>query len=73
MTEPTGSLYQREEMRRGAGLKRKTKGHGLLNLVVKFMPSVSVAPGSWVWIPGVELALLIKPCCGGVTHKIEED
>ena len=26
-----------------------------------------------VQIPGADIALLIKPCCGGVPHKIEED
>ena len=42
-------------------------------IVVKFGPSASVAQGSQVQILGADLALLIKPCCGGIPHKIEED
>ena len=46
----------------------------LSGIVVKFMCSASVAWGSLVWTLGVDLALLIKPCCGGrPTYKIEED
>ena len=41
--------------------------------MVKFVHSTSAAQGSQVRIPGVDLALLIKPCCGGVPHKIGED
>ena len=41
--------------------------------VVKFARSALVAWGSQVRILGVDLALLIKPCCGGVPLKIEED
>ena len=41
--------------------------------MVKFAQSTSVAKGSQVQIPGADLALLIKPCCGGIPHKIEED
>ena len=42
-------------------------------IVVKFTHSASVAQHSQVRIPGTELAPLIKPCCGGIPHKIEED
>ena len=41
--------------------------------VVKFAHSSSVAWGLQVWIPGADLPLLIKPCCGGIPHKTEED
>ena len=43
------------------------------SVVVKFVCSTSAASGSQVQIPGVDLAPLIKPCCGGSPHKIEED
>ena len=35
--------------------------------------SYSVAQGLQVQIPGADLALLIKPCCGGIPHETEED
>ena len=43
--------------------------------MVKFVHSASVAWGSQVLIPGLDLhtAQLNKPCCGGIPHKIEED
>ena len=41
--------------------------------VVKFARSASATQGSQIRILGMALALLIKPCCGGVPHKIEED
>ena len=41
--------------------------------VVKFACSASAAQDSQVWIPGADLALLVKPHCGGVPHKIEKD
>ena len=41
--------------------------------MVKFVRSASVARVSQVQILGMDLALLIAPCCGGVPHKIEED
>ena len=31
---------------------------------VKFVPSTLAAQGSPIWILGLDLALLIKPCCG---------
>ena len=37
--------------------------------MVKFARSTSAAQGSPVWILGVDLALLIRPCCGGVPHR----
>ena len=41
---------------------------------VKFAPSASVVQGSQVRIPGADMALLDKPCCGRhPTHKVEED
>ena len=42
--------------------------------MVKFVRSASVARGSPVWIPGMDMALLDKPCCGrSPTYKVEED
>ena len=41
--------------------------------VVKFTHTALVAWSSWVWIPGTDLVSLIKPCCGNISHKIEED
>ena len=41
---------------------------------LKFAPSASVAWSSWVRIPGVDVALFDKPCCGRhPTCKVEED
>ena len=41
---------------------------------VKFARSASGARGSPVQIPGVDTALLVKPCCGRrPTYKVEED
>ena len=45
----------------------------LSGVVVKVTHSASVAHCSQVWIPGMALAPLIKPCCGGFPHKIEEN
>ena len=45
--------------------------HG--GLVVKFRCSASVAQGSQVRIPLTDLAPLLKPCCGDIPHKEEED
>ena len=41
--------------------------------MVQFARSTSVVHGWQAWIPGVGLAPLIKPQCGGIPHKIEED
>ena len=42
--------------------------------VVKFTHPASAAWGSLVWIPGADMALLGKPCCGWrLTYKVEED
>ena len=48
-------------------------GGWLGGIVVKFARFASVVWGSQVWILGMDLALLIKPHCGGTPHKIEED
>ena len=42
-------------------------------IVVKVMHFASVAQGLQVQILGVDLAPFIKPSCGGIPHKIEED
>ena len=42
-------------------------------VAVKFVCSVSVVAGSQVQILGADLAQLIRSCCGGVSHKLEED
>ena len=42
-------------------------------IVLKFARSALAAWGSQVWVPGAELAPLVKPCCGGIPYKIEED
>ena len=43
-------------------------------IVVKFTRSASVARGSRVRIPGVDMALLGLPCCGRrPTYRVEED
>ena len=40
---------------------------------VKCVCSSSAAWGSWVRIPGVDMAPLVKPCCGRrPTYKVEE-
>ena len=42
--------------------------------VVKFPHSTLVVQGSQVRIPGADMALLGKPCCGRhPTYKVEED
>ena len=41
---------------------------------VKFTRSASAAWSLPVRIPGVDMAPLVKPCCGGhPTYKVEED
>ena len=41
-------------------------------VVVKLMRSALVAQGSQVRMLGAYRATLVKPCCGGVPHEIEE-
>ena len=52
--------------------KRDCKGQPS-GVVVKFAQPVLAAQGSQVQIAGVDLAPLVKPCCGDIPHKIEED
>ena len=42
-------------------------------VVIQFACSTSVARGWQVWILGVDLALLVKPCHSVIPQKIEED
>ena len=42
-------------------------------IVVKFTHSALVARGLQVRILGADLAVLIKPHCGSIPHKVEED
>ena len=53
----------------------KSKAGGLPHgAAVKCAHSALVARAPPVWIPGVEMALLGKPCCGRCsTYKVEED
>ena len=43
-------------------------GVGTGPVAAKFMHTTSVAQGSPVWILGVDIAPLIKPCSGGIPH-----
>ena len=54
-------------------LKRWVMGGQPGGAVVKFVHSGLVAWGSRVQIPGVDLAPLVRPHCGGIPHKMEED
>ena len=42
-------------------------------MLVKFMHSASVVWGLQVWIPGADLALLVQPCCDGISRETEEE
>ena len=42
-------------------------------IVVKFVYSALVDWGSQVQTLGMDLALLVKTCYGGIPHKIAED
>ena len=53
--------------------KMQERGGQPGGVVVKFACSALAARGLQVWIPWVDLAPLVKPCCGGIPHKIEED
>ena len=43
------------------------------DIVFKFMHSALAAQDLQIPIPGTEIALPVKPHCGGTPHKIEED
>ena len=59
---------------RGRQSKSKVVQGRPVGAAVKFAHSASVAQGSPVRIPGADMALLIKPCCGRrPTYKVEED
>ena len=44
-----------------------------IGVVVKFVSSILAAEGLQLQFPDVDLAPLIKTCCGGIPRKIEED
>ena len=51
----------------------KSRGR-LGSAAVKFTHSALAARGLSIWIPGADMALLGKPCCGRhPTYKVEED
>ena len=50
-------------------MTRKRMMRGLpAGVVVKFTHSALAAQGSRVRIPGMDLHMVHKPCCGGITH-----
>ena len=68
----------REQRRKERERKEKRKVNKALRrwpggVVVRFVHSASVARGSQVQVPGTDLALLVKPCCGGIPHEMEGD
>ena len=73
---PTGHLpcspWQILKERRGT-VKNASLGGWPGGQVVKCACSTSAAQGSQVQIPGADVAPLIKPHCGGVPPKVEED
>ena len=42
------------------------------SVVVNFTPSASMAQSSQAQIAGMDPAPLVKPCCGGIPHKVEK-
>ena len=54
-------------------LEKSESGVWRGGVVFKFAHSTSAAQGLQVRIPGVDPALLIKPCSGSVPHKMEGD
>ena len=52
----------------------KIRGGKPNDTAVKFARSASEARGPPVWMLGVDMSPLIKPCCGRhPTYKVEED
>ena len=55
-------------------ITKKFRGQGWPGcVVVRFVCSALQAGGSQVPTTGTDLALLIKPHCGGIPYKLEED
>ena len=52
----------------------KNEGRGWCSgVVVEFTGSTLAAWVLWVPISNADPVLLVRPCCGGIPHKIEED
>ena len=62
-----GKSSSTKEFRKVKKVKEAFWGR-LCGAAVKFTRSASTAQGSPVWIPGVDMALLIKPAVAGIPH-----